>query len=72
MPVNPSGTMFPFNGDTSGMVAAVGRCGAGGGGGGGGSLAPILCVGLVLQLSPTPPPRLPLLCSQAGQRLSLI
>lgn len=26
MPLNPSGTMFPFNGDISGVAAAGGRC----------------------------------------------
>lgn len=26
MPLNPKGTMFPFNGDISGVVAAAGRC----------------------------------------------
>lgn len=62
MPVNPSGMMFPFNGDTSGVMAAVGRCR------GGDSGSCVVC-GLVLWPSPTPPPRLPLLCSQAGQHL---
>ena len=30
MPLNPKGTMFPFNGDISGVVAAAGRCWGGG------------------------------------------
>lgn len=49
MPVNPSGTMFPFNGDTSGVVAAVGRCR------GGDSLAPVSCAALFSGLLPPLP-----------------
>ena len=30
MPLNPNGTMFPFNGDISGVMAAVGRRWGGG------------------------------------------
>ena len=54
MPLNPKGTMFPFNGDISGVVAAVGRCSGWG-------LAWFLCHRMQLVLrpfsAPTPYPQ---------------
>lgn len=60
MPLNPKGTMFPFNGDISGVVAAAGRCW--GGGLPGSSVA--ACSSFSGPSLPLPAsPRFPLLCS---------
>lgn len=69
MPLNPKGNMFSFNGDILGMVAAERRCW------GEGLPGSVSCAALFSGPSPRPPssrphsPRLPLLCSQAGQPL---
>ena len=63
MPLNPKGTMFPFNGDISGVVAALGDAGVGA------CWVPVSCAASISGPSPPPSPRLPLLCSQADQRL---
>lgn len=51
MPLNPKGTMFPFNGDISGVVAAVGDAGVGA------CLVPVSCAASFSGPSPAPFPK---------------
>lgn len=64
MPLNLNGMMFSFNGDISGMVAGVGSCQGWGLPG-----SCVVCSPVLWPFSHPPPPRLPLLCSQAGPYL---